>query len=229
MSAKSFVGSCCFWTELCVDPAPVQESCSRRAALPAAKCFQCTAEYLQSVWGSHFCVCCQVSPNVLPSTFNLSGESLAVKCLLMYCRVPSICLGESLLWLCFSRALISSAKSFVGACCFWTELCVVPAPVQESCSRRAALSAAKCFQCTAKYLQSVWGSHFYVCCQVSPNVLPSTFNLSGGVTPVSAAKCLLMYCRVPSICLGESLLCLCFSRALISSAKSFVGSCCFLD
>ena len=136
--------------------------------------------------------------NVLPSTFNLSGEVTSVsvaRCLLMYCQVPSICLGESLLWLCFSRALISSAKSFVGACCFWTELCVVPAPVQESCSRRAALSAAKCFQCTAKYLQSVWGSHFCVCCQVSPNVLPSTFNLSGGVTSVSAAKCLLMYCQ----------------------------------
>ena len=124
----------------------MQESSSRRAALSAAKCFQCTAKYLQSVWGSHFCVYCQVSPNVLPSTFNLSGGVTSVsaaKCLLMYCRVPSICLGESLLWLCFSRALILSAKSFVGSCCFWTELCVVPASVQENCSRRAALSAAK--------------------------------------------------------------------------------------
>ena len=123
--------------------------------------------------------------NVLPSTFNPSGEVTsmsAARCLLMYCQVPSICLGESLLCLCFSRALILSAKSFVGACCFWTELCVDPAPVQESCSRRAALRAAKCFQCTAEYLQSVWGSHFCVCCQVSPNVLPSTFNMSGGVT-----------------------------------------------
>ena len=160
-----------FWTGLCVDPAPVQESCSRRAALSAAKCFQCTAKYLQSVWGSHFCVYCQVSPNVLPSTFNLSGGVTSVsaaKCLLMYCRVPSICLGELHLHLCFSRALISSAKSFVGSCCFWTELCVDPAPVQESSSRRAALSAAKCFQCTAKYLQSVWGSHFCVFVSVGP-------------------------------------------------------------
>ena len=117
--------------------------------------------------------------NVLPSTFNLSGEVTSVsaaKCLLMYCQVPSICLGESLLCLCFSRALISSAKSFVGSCCFWTELCVVPAPVQESYSRRAALSAA---------------------------------------------KCLLMYCQVPSICLGESLLCL-------GSPKFFNNSVCWV-
>ena len=111
------------------------------------------SEYLQFVWGSHFCIYCQVSPNVLPSTFNLSGGVTSVsaaKCLLMYCRVPSICLGELHLHLCFSRALISSAKSFVGSCCFWTELCVDPAPVQESSSRRAALSAAKCFQCTVR-------------------------------------------------------------------------------
>ena len=139
----------------------MRESCSRRAALSAAKCFQCTAKYLQSVWGSHFCVCCQVSPNALPSAFSLSGgvtsESVA-RCLLMYCQVPSICLGESLLCLCFSRALISSAKSFVGSCCFlWTELCVVPTSVQENYSRRAALFAAKyllvsCLQFSSKEL-----------------------------------------------------------------------------
>ena len=171
-----------------------------------------------------------MSPNVLPSTFKLFEGVTSVsaaRCLLMYCQVPSICLGESLLWLCFSKALVLSVKLFVGSCCFRTGLCG-PAPVQESSSRRAALSAAKCFQCTAKYLQSVWGSHFCVCCQVSPNALPSAFSLSGGVTE-SVARCLLMYCQVPSICLGESLLCLCFSRALISSAKSFVGSCCSLD
>ena len=99
--------------------------------------------------------------NVLPSTFNLSGEVTSVsaaKCLLMYCQVPSICLGESLLCLCFSRALISSAKSFVGSCCFlWTELCVVPTSVQENYSRRAALFAAKyllvsCLQFSSKEL-----------------------------------------------------------------------------
>ena len=190
----------------------LQESSSRRAALSAAKCFQCTVRVPSILSGEvTFCVYCHVSPDILPSTFNLSGRVTSVsaaKCLLMYCRVPSICLGELHLHLCFSRALISSAKSFVGSCCFWTELCVDPAPVQESSSRRAALSAAKCFQCTAKYLQSVWGSHFCVCCQVSPNVLPSTFNLSGEVTSVSVARCLLMYCQVPSICLGESLQCL---------------------
>ena len=149
--------------------------------------------------------------NVLPSTFNLSGEVTSVfaaRCLLMYCQVPLICLGESLLWFLFQQGPDSVRQIFIGSCCFWTELCVDPAPVQESCSRRAALPAAKCFQCTAEYLQSVWGSHFCVCCQVSPNVLSSTFNLSGEVTSVSAARCLLMYCQVPSICLGESLLCL---------------------
>ena len=53
------------------------------------------------------------------------------------------------------------------------------------------------------------------------NVLPSTFNLSGEVTSVSAARCLLMYCQVPSICLGESLLCL-------GSPKFFNNSVCWV-
>merc|ERR1712198_779768 len=99
-------------------------------------------------------VCCQVLP--------------------MYCQVPSICLGKSLLCLCFSRALISSAKSFVGACCFWTELCVV-----LLLCRRVTVAGLHC-------------------------LLPSASNLSGEVTSVSAARCLLMHCQVPSICLGES-------------------------
>ena len=66
-----------------------------------------------------------------------------------------------------------------------------------------------------------------VCCQVSPNVLPSTFNLSGGVTSVSAARCLLMYCQSTFNLSGGVTSAFCFGRALISSAKTFVGSCCF--
>ena len=67
-----------------------------------------------------------------------------------------ICLNGLLLRLCFSRALIPSAKSFWGVLLFWTELCVVPASVL-SFSRRAALSAAKyllvsCLQFSSKEL-----------------------------------------------------------------------------
>ena len=60
--------------------------------------------------------------------------------------------------MCFSRALISSAKSFVGSYCFlWTELFVVPTSVQENYSRQAALFAAKyllvsCLQFSSKEL-----------------------------------------------------------------------------
>ena len=148
----------------------MQESCSRRAALSAAKCFQCTAKYLQSVWGSHFCVCCQVSPNVLPSTFNLSGgvTSVSAKCFQCTVRVPSICLGKSLLYFCFSRALISSAKSFVGACCFWTELFL-----DLLLCRRVTVAGLHCLLPSAsnvlsEYLQSVWGSHFCSFVSVGP-------------------------------------------------------------
>ena len=76
----------------------------------------------------------------------------AAKCFQCTVRVPSIRLGKSLLYFCFSRALISSAKSFVGACCFWTEL---------------FLDLLLCRKVT------VAGLH----CQVLPMYCQSTFNL----------------------------------------------------
>ena len=174
----------------------------RRAAVAGLHCplpsaSNVLSEYFQSVWGSHFCVYCQVSPNVLPSTFNLSGgvtSVFAAKCLLMYCQSTFNLPGGVTSAFCSSRALISSAKSFIGSCCFWTELCVDPAPVQESSSRRAALSAAKCFQCTVRVPRSVWGSHF-LCLLPSASYCTAKYLQSvWGVTSVSVAKYLLESC-----------------------------------
>ena len=80
----------------------------------------------------------------------------AAKCFLFFWLY--ICLNEFLLCFCFSRALISSAKSFWRVLLFWTELCVVPASML-SFSRRAALSAAKYLLFSD--FKSVSRSYFY--------------------------------------------------------------------
>ena len=186
---------------------------SRRAAVAglhfsAAKCFQCTVRVLSIRLGkSLFVFYCHESPNVLAKYLQSAWgvtPVFAARCLLMYCQSTFNLSGGVTSAFRFGRALISSIKIprrvllFFGLSSVILLLC-----------RRAAVAGLHCLLPSAS------------------NVLPSTFNLSGEVTSVSTAKCLLMYCQVPSICLGESLLWLCFSRALISSAKSFVGACCF--
>ena len=106
--------------------------------------------------------------NVLPSTFNLSGEVTSVsaaRCLLMYCQVPSICLGESLLWFCSSKALILSAKFYRVLLFFGLNSVLI-----LLLCRRVAVAGLHCLLPSAS------------------NVLPSTFNLSGEVTSLFAAE-----------------------------------------
>ena len=168
-----------YWSCFCEE----SSSCQAAGAVCQVLPMYCQSTF-RSVWGSHFFFVfyCHESPNVLPSTFTLPGESR--QCLLpdvSWCtvRVPLICLGE------LHLHFVPVGPDFV--CQILPVVLLVfglssvdPAPEQESSSRRAALSAAKCFQYTVRVPSIRLGkslSVFY--CQVSPNVLPSTFNLSG--------------------------------------------------
>ena len=110
----------------------------------------------------------------------------------------------------------------------------------------------------SEYLQSAWGSHFVGVLLFSGLNSFLTYSCAGELQlPGCTAKCFQCTVRVPSIFFWtelflDLLLCrrvtvaglhcqvlpmycqstfnlFCFSRALVSSAKSFVGACCFLD
>ena len=125
---------------------------------------------------------CHESLDVLAKYLSLPGESrLFLLPDVSQCtvRVPSICLGE---------LHLSSAGFGLSS--------VDPAPEQVSSSRRATSFVAKCFQCTVEVpLIRLGKSLFVFYCHESPDVLAKYLQSAWGVTSLSAARCLLMYCQ----------------------------------
>ena len=147
--------------------------------------------------GSHVSVYCQCTvrvPSFLSEDVTFSLYFTATS-LLMYCQVPSLCLGShvsvccqmsprvlseylqaawgSCICLLCQRFLISSAKSFVGSCWFWTELyrsCTWVGEQQSpGCeSQVLPMYCQSTSFCLGKSLPSIClGSHFILLCQVS--------------------------------------------------------------
>ena len=142
-----------------VDPAP-----SGRAAVAGLQVLPmyCQSTF-RSVWGSHFFFVfyCHESPNVLPSTFTLPGESR--QCLLpdvfqLCCRSTFKFCYQVLPMYCQSTFGPSGEVTFVFYCYESPDV-------------------------LAKYLQSAWGVTSVSAARCLLMYCQSTINLPGGVTP----------------------------------------------
>ena len=89
-----------------------------------------------------------------------------------------------------SSVVLSKYLQSVVVCCLGCQMsfnCAVRAP---------SSSVTKCFQCTVRVPSVRRGkSLLYFYCYESPDVLAKYLQSAWGVTSVSAARCLLMYCQ----------------------------------
>ena len=89
-----------------------------------------------------------------------------------------------------SSVVLSKYLQSVVVCCLGCQMsfnCAVRAP---------SSSVTKCFQCTVRVPSIRLGKSLFVShCHESPDVLAKYLQSAWGVTPVSAARCLLMYCQ----------------------------------